>query len=118
MAKKGRVLLITPNLKGVKDGLNRIQPPLGPMIAANVLRERGHEVPIHDCALEGWTNQKSLDEKTIIIGQTDSQIGSIIDSYGPDIIGISALFSKSLLQFDTRTLYLSLSTLLINQYSW
>ncbi len=94
MVKKGRVLLMTPNLKGVKDGLNRIQPPLGPMIAASILRGKGHEVYIHDCALEGWENQKSLDEKTIIIGQTDSQIASTIDSYKPDIVGISALFSN------------------------
>ena len=27
--KKARILLITPNLKGIKDGLNRIQPSLG-----------------------------------------------------------------------------------------
>jgi radical SAM superfamily enzyme YgiQ (UPF0313 family) len=91
---RGRILLLTPNLKGVRDGLNRIQPPLGPMIAAEVMRRRGHEVCIHDAALEGWHNQVVLDEKTILIGQPDSEIEEVIAEYSPDIIGISALFTN------------------------
>ena len=56
--KKGRVLLLTPNLKGVNDknSVHRIQPPLGPMIAANVMRQQGHEVYFHDCALADFNN--------------------------------------------------------------
>ena len=34
---KSKVLLVTPNLKGIKDGLNRIQPSLGLMTIAQSL---------------------------------------------------------------------------------
>lgn len=94
--KKGRVLLLTPNLKGVNDkrSIHRIQPPLGPMIAAAVMRQQGHEVHIHDCALADFYNRKEIDKKTILIGQTDAAIAKVIDDYQPDIVGISALFSN------------------------
>ena len=94
MPKKAKVLLITPNLKGVKDGLNRIQPPLGLMIMAAALRDRGHEVAIHDTALEGWDNQRDLDEKTVLIGQSEQAIEKVIARHDPDVVGISALFSN------------------------
>ena len=61
--KKSKILLVTPNLKGIKDGLNRIQPPLGLMIFAQTLLDDGHEVKIHDFALEGWNNRVDLNEK-------------------------------------------------------
>lgn len=94
MAKKGKVLLITPNLKGVKGGLNRIQPPLGLMLIGGVLRQNGHDVQIHDSALEGWDNHEDINEKTIMIGQSDRDISDVIEFYDPDVIGISALFSN------------------------
>ena len=31
---KKKILLITPNLKGIEDGVNRIQPSLGLMLIA------------------------------------------------------------------------------------
>ena len=34
---KARVLLMTPNLKGMDDGVNRIQPSLGVMLIAGML---------------------------------------------------------------------------------
>ena len=94
--KKGRVLLLTPNLKGMVDGVNRIQPPLGPMIAAEVIRKHyGHDVKIHDTALADWHNQRlQPDEKTLIIGQDDADIAKVIAGYQPDVVGISALFSN------------------------
>lgn len=94
MPKNGRILLMTPNLKGVKDGLNRIQPPLGPMIAAAVMRKQGHTVAIHDAALEGWSRQSAVDDKTVLIGQSDQEIEKVISEFDPDVIGISALFSN------------------------
>ena len=94
--KKGRVLLVTPNLNGMKDGVNRIQPPLGPMIAANVIRnEYGHDVKIHDTALADWYNQRLQgDGRTVVIGQNDADIARVIGEYQPDVVGISALFSN------------------------
>ena len=46
-AKKARILLEAPNLKGIKDGLNRIQLPLGLMLIAQTLIDEGHIVKIH-----------------------------------------------------------------------
>ena len=94
--KKGRILLLTPNLKGVNDtkSVHRIQPPLGPMIAANVMRQQGHDVYFHDCALAAFDNRRVIDAKTILIGQEDEAIAKVITEYQPDVVGISALFSN------------------------
>ena len=63
--KKQRVLLIAPNLNGVKDGLNRIQPPLGLMLIANQVEKDGHIVKIQDTALEGSNvSQENLVKQT------------------------------------------------------
>lgn len=61
--KKAKVLLITPNLKGMDDGVNRIQPSLGVMLIAGMLEQHGHIVKIHDTALEGWDNRVVVDVK-------------------------------------------------------
>lgn len=87
---------MTPNLWGMKDGINRIQPPLGPMIAASVMRDKyEHHVKIHDTALAGWrTQQDQPDGKTVIIGQDNKEIAEVVGEYKPDVVGISALFSN------------------------
>ena len=94
--KKAKVLLVTPNLKGVKDGLNRIQPPLGLMLIAQTLLDQGHEVKIHDFALEGWHNRVDLDLKNnlVLIGQSDIEVSKVISDFNPDLIGISVLFQN------------------------
>ena len=58
--KKAKILLICPNLKGMKNGINRIQPSLGLMLIAQKLLDHGHIVKIHDTALEGWDNRKNI----------------------------------------------------------
>ena len=51
MTKKAKVCLMTPNLKGMKGGVNRIQASLGIGYLAAVLRKAEHEVYIRDTAL-------------------------------------------------------------------
>ena len=63
--KKAKVLLVSPNLKGMADGVNRIQPSLGLMLIAQVLIENGHEVKIIDTALNGWENREFVDLQTL-----------------------------------------------------
>ena len=94
--KKAKVLLFTPNLKGMSDGVNRIQPSLGLMLIAQILIDNGHEVKIHDTALEGWNNKKVIDaeKKIISIGQTDEAIKKVISDFSPDVVAISVLFSN------------------------
>ena len=92
--KKARVLLLTPNLVGVKDGLNRIQPSLGVMSIAQVLIDQGHVVKIYDTALEGWSQKKDLGDNKVLIGQSDEEIETAIREFNPDVVGISILFSN------------------------
>ena len=96
--KKAKVLLICPNLKGMKNGINRIQPSLGLMLIAQKLLDHGHIVKIHDTALEGWNNRIHIDPKKdrISIGQSDDKIKKVISDFSPDIVAISVLFSNFL----------------------
>src|SRR3989344_2145883 len=91
MHKKGKVLLVTPNLKGMNDGVNRIQPPLGPMIAADVIRrDYGHDVRIHDTALADLDNQ-NVDG--VMRGEVDFAWPKLADAFiqGEDISSIPGL---------------------------
>ena len=92
--KKARVLLITPNLVGIKKGLNRIQPSLGLMTIAQSLLNHNHIVKIYDTALEGWSNHIDMDEDKVMIGQSDQKIEEYIREFNPNIVGISILFSN------------------------
>jgi hypothetical protein len=96
--KKAKVLLISPNLKGMNDSINRIQPSLGLMIIAQKLLDDGHIVKIHDAALEGWNNKKIIDPKKniITIGQSNDEIRKLLSDFSPDIVAISVLFSNFL----------------------
>tara|TARA_Y100000389_G_scaffold188076_1_gene210191 strand:- start:15628 stop:17142 length:1515 start_codon:yes stop_codon:yes gene_type:complete len=96
--KKAKVLLITPNLKGIGDGVNRIQPSLGLLLIAPILEQNGHKVKIYDSALDGWENRTLIDEKNniVMIGQDDENIAKVISDFCPDIVAISVLFSNLL----------------------
>ena len=78
--KKAKVLLATPNLKGFTDGINRIAPSLGLMLIAQNLIDDGHEIKMHDFALEAWDNHKIIDAKNklVLIGQSDEDIAKAI----------------------------------------
>jgi anaerobic magnesium-protoporphyrin IX monomethyl ester cyclase len=96
--KKAKILLITPNLKGIGDGVNRIQPSLGLLLIAPILEKSGHIVKIYDAALDGWNNRHVIDEKNniVMIGQSDDKIAKVISDFSPDIVAISVLFSNLL----------------------
>ena len=98
MNKKARVLLITPNLKGIADGVNRIQPSLGLMLIAPILEKNGHKVKIYDAALDGWEKRKIIDEKNkiVMIGQDEGGISKVVSNFNPDVVAISVLFSNLL----------------------
>jgi len=96
--KKAKVLLITPNLKGVGDGVNRIQPSLGLLLIAPILEQNGHKVKIYDSALDGWDNRSTINKKNniIMIGQSEDKIAKVVSDFSPDIVAISVLFSNLL----------------------
>ena len=68
--KKARVLLVSPNLKGIVDGITRIQPTMGLLLIAPILQKAGHTVKIYDSALDGWNTRKTLDanHNVVMIG--------------------------------------------------
>ena len=96
MAKKGKILLISPNLKGINGGLNRIQPGLGIGYLAAVLERDGqHEVHVRDTALEGHQNTSPIESgRMIVIGESDDSLAHYVANLRPDIVGISVLFSN------------------------
>jgi len=94
MTKGIKVLLVTPNIRGIKNGINRLQPSLGVGYLAAVLRQAGHKVYIRDTALEGYSNRQDIDERMVLIGETDEDIASYIAEINPDVLGISVLFSN------------------------
>ena len=44
--KVARILIMAPNMVGLKDGINRIQPGHGMALIAGNLRKGGHEVEL------------------------------------------------------------------------
>tara|TARA_Y100000590_G_scaffold189287_1_gene215638 strand:- start:8618 stop:8767 length:150 start_codon:yes stop_codon:yes gene_type:complete len=46
--KKGKILLVAPNLLVNEGELSRIEPPLGLLLFAPLLQQDGHEVLIKD----------------------------------------------------------------------
>ena len=96
--KKAKVLLVTPNLKGIGDGVNRIQPSLGLMLIAQMLIDDGHIVKIYDAALDGWNNRNVIDPKNniVMIGQSNDNIEKVISNFSPDIVAISVIYSNLL----------------------
>ena len=89
-----RVLLVAPNVLGLKDGINRIQPGLGIMYLAAVLEQRGCQVAIYDSALDGYERQVEVAGRPGIveIGDDDQAILRRLDDFQPDFVGISVLF--------------------------
>lgn len=95
---KSRVAILSPNVLGLMGGINRAQPGLGMMYLGAVLESRGHEVFLHDCAVEGYERQIPLDQRMIDIGESDEQIENYLKDIRPEIVGISILFSNLSLQ--------------------
>ena len=90
-----KVLLISPNIKGFKNGVNRIQPPLGLSYLTSYLREiDGVEIYVKDTAIDGYENEIPIDGKMVMIGQSNEEIEKYISKINPDVIGISVLFAN------------------------
>ncbi len=92
--KEKRVLMIAPNIIGVKGGMNRFVPGLGIMYLAAVLEERGFHVAIRDTAVEGHDIRTNTDihSSLEVIGERDETIRDYVADFKPDIVGVSVLF--------------------------
>ena len=78
--KKARVLLAAPNLLVNEGELSRIEPPMGLLLFAPLLKQDGHEVLIKDFALDGWNTLTPFDikNKRYIKGATEEYIAKAI----------------------------------------
>ena len=88
-----KVLLISPNIKGFKNGINRVQPPLGLAYLTSYLKDIC-EVYVKDTAIDGYEIEIPIDDKMVSIGETDNTIEKYIHEINPDIIGVSVLFAN------------------------
>jgi len=91
---KSRVAILSPNVLGLMGGINRAQPGLGMMYLGAVLESRGHEVFLHDCAVEGYERQIPHDNRMLVIGESAEEIENYLRDVHPEFVGISILFSN------------------------
>lgn len=90
-----KVLLFIPPAYTSKERIDiNPLPPMGLAYLGAVLEQDGIEVKIVDCLLEGWHNRVEAEEGILRIGLSFDEIGSIIDDYGPDVVGVNNLFTK------------------------
>ncbi len=95
MKKVRKVLLFIPPAITFKDRIDiNPLPPLGLGYLGSVLEERGIEVKIVDCLIEGWDKRFEVSVDTLQIGLSFEDIEKIIRDYGPDIVGVNNLFTK------------------------
>ena len=93
--KVARILIMAPNMVGLKDGINRIQPGHGMALIAGNLRDLGHEVFIRDTALEGYNNIIPVGNNDLVfIGEEEKITKKFIDDLRPDWVLVSILYSN------------------------
>lgn len=93
MKKNARkILLIYPRANYFKDDIKRCVQPLGLAYLAAVLLERGYDVKILDCLVEGYENIFENGE-FIQVGLSDDDIKAEIYDFNPDIVGVSCVLS-------------------------
>ncbi|MDP3791580.1 MAG: radical SAM protein [Candidatus Omnitrophota bacterium] len=94
MKKIKKALLFIPPAVTFKDRIDiNPMPPLGLGYLAAVLEREGIETKIVDCLIDGWSDHAEISDKMIRIGLSFKEIEKIIESYGPDIVGVNNLFT-------------------------
>ncbi|MBN1552254.1 cobalamin-dependent protein [bacterium] len=89
-----RIMLINPPrviYKGRER--KRVDFPLGLGYLGAMLKLEGYEVQGLDVLLEGFDQDEELGEEKIRFGLNSSQIRERIDSFAPDVVGVSNLFT-------------------------
>jgi len=90
-----KVLLFIPPTLTFKDNIDvNPLPPLGLGYLGAVLEQRGIEVRIVDCLIEGWHTREDIARNVIRIGLPFKDIENIIADFHPDIVGVNNLFTR------------------------
>jgi anaerobic magnesium-protoporphyrin IX monomethyl ester cyclase len=100
--KNSRVALLSPRAVAADQMIRRVQPPLGLVSIAAVLRSQGCEnLLVLDSLIEDYDDIKNLyedDDSMITYGASNDYIVEKLKSFLPTIIGISSLFSSQVSQ--------------------
>ncbi len=90
-----KVMLVFPPMANVRFTNNICSLPMGIASLAAYLRERGDvEIEVLDSVVEGYDHVEDLDADTIKFGLSYADIMSRVESFGPDLVGISNIFSS------------------------
>jgi phosphonoacetaldehyde methylase len=87
-----KILLINPPYPKFPDDTKHASPPIGLAYIAAVLEQKQYSVRIIDCVVEGFDTETAFNG-TLIYGMPIARLIEIIGEYGPNVIGISCMFS-------------------------
>ena len=88
-----RVLLIFPPMYDVKIIDTMVVPPMGIACLAAYVRDMV-DVALLDCVAEGYRQKVSVARHIARVGLRDDEILERIRAYGPDLVGLSCIFSN------------------------
>jgi magnesium-protoporphyrin IX monomethyl ester (oxidative) cyclase len=92
-----KVMLIYPPIANVRLTNNICTLPMGIASLAAYLRERTDlEFLLLDAVVEGHDHVEDLDDKTVKFGLSYHRIQERVRAFGPDLLGVSAIFSSQL----------------------
>ncbi len=90
-----RIMLIEPpqlrDRSEVRGELD-LEPPLGLIYMATVLKEAGYDVQVLDCFQRGYDERTVYNRKKIRVGLGDDEIVKRIEDFKPHIVGVSCIF--------------------------
>lgn len=89
-----KVLFITPPAVTTRERDINPLPPMGPAYLGAILEREGIDVKILDSLIEDWDREETITGKFIRVGLSFQDIEKEIVEYGPDMVGISCLFTK------------------------
>jgi anaerobic magnesium-protoporphyrin IX monomethyl ester cyclase len=102
MLKDTRIALLSPRAVAAKNMIRRVQPPLGLVSLAAVLRSKGcNNLIVLDSLVEDYDNINPLhpdDDSMITYGASNENIVNQLKNFSPTIVAISSLFSSQVSQ--------------------
>lgn len=91
MDRKVKTLLVYPPITTYgSDSPAGVALPIGLAYLAAVLEKEGHHVKVLDAVAEGGVMQR---DDCVRVGMSQGEIRNYIVDYGPDIVGISSMFT-------------------------
>ena len=90
-----RVMLIFPPMYDVKLIDTMVVPPMGIACLGAYIRDMV-EVRLLDCVAEGYGHKVPVNREVELVGLSTDEIIGRIRAFGPDMVGISCIFSSQI----------------------